>query len=845
MVDNTYNKLKLNESYLENIFQHLKQKELFESNNIFIFEDFFSLEYSKSFFSKRILDEKKAFEQFEYKTVDQFLSEFSVSQTYLNLQYFEEIILLSNIVSENNHIDINPYNIISVSQEIYKILKKIEKHNIDISDLYSWLDEDLAQHWWDISMFLHDVYNRLNLARNNYKFNINTNNNSNKFIFIGLSDNLDSILDKIQNLNIESYFVSPIINESLKEGLKIKEIYSKINYDKLLIYNDKIDKKNIIVNNLYDIFEEELFVFDELLKLNNKNVHIICEDKKFYEILVSDLNRLNIDYNSSFKEPYLNFDESELFINLANFKSSEGSIKSFEMLLRSSIFINNQDIENLIRSLDESNIFYDSYKDILINYNDEKISELVKLLDSFLKINSQLLNDEIKLNYEIFKDIYNLFNLESNVVNAEKFEAFIEKIIYFPLRMNNLNSSEYTKYISDIFTLKYTKPFSKNARITITDYNNSKLVVSDKIIFCNLNNESILESDVDDIWLSNKIFKKMGLISEKDKYNKILNIIESKFNNQNITLTRSKFKDAEYLKEFSFSNSSNIYNYVDSKFSESKQFNNNIEHKFKINTYNFPDKLYVSNIEMLSRNPYGFIFRKILNLKPMNYFSQLPDNKDFGSLVHDIIEEISNTGSDEFESIIESKFSILNYSSDYKITTKDRLINIAQEFYRIHTESINNNFEIYSEIEGEMKIQFSNKRQISISAIADRIEVSKDLVRIIDFKTGSPPTFKDVNSGKSPQLMIEAMLLISNGFNGILYNHQQIEIVYYKVNSKKPYFEEKTLSVSKDDILYHKDKMIEFLEYYYLKDEVDISNINLPEYWKSPYDDYKFIRREL
>jgi len=52
----------------------------------------------------------------------------------------------------------------------------------------------------------------------------------------------------------------------------------------------------------------------------------------------------------------------------------------------------------------------------------------------------------------------------------------------------------------------------------------------------------------------------------------------------------------------------------------------------------------------------------------------------------------------------------------------------------------------------------------TVTAKADRIEVRGNIADILDFKTGSPPSFKQVSSGLAPQLTLTAAILARGGF---------------------------------------------------------------------------------
>ena len=74
---------------------------------------------------------------------------------------------------------------------------------------------------------------------------------------------------------------------------------------------------------------------------------------------------------------------------------------------------------------------------------------------------------------------------------------------------------------------------------------------------------------------------------------------------------------------------------------------------------------------------------------------------------------------------------------------------------------------IDAEIRGEIPIPLDNERTFVLSARADRIERRRDgTFAILDYKTGQPPTGKQVRMGLSPQLTLEAAILREGGFDG-------------------------------------------------------------------------------
>jgi ATP-dependent helicase/nuclease subunit B len=95
-----------------------------------------------------------------------------------------------------------------------------------------------------------------------------------------------------------------------------------------------------------------------------------------------------------------------------------------------------------------------------------------------------------------------------------------------------------------------------------------------------------------------------------------------------------------------------------------------------------------------------------------------------------------------------------------------------------------------------MAIQLDNARTFHLSARADRIERRADgTFAILDYKTGQPPTGKQVRMGLSPQLTLEAAILREGGFDGIDAGASVGELVYVRLSGNNPPGEERSLEL--------------------------------------------------
>src|SRR6202043_1841190 len=101
-----------------------------------------------------------------------------------------------------------------------------------------------------------------------------------------------------------------------------------------------------------------------------------------------------------------------------------------------------------------------------------------------------------------------------------------------------------------------------------------------------------------------------------------------------------------------------------------------------------------------------------------------------------------------------------------------------------------------AEVRGEISIPLEGGRTFFLSARADRIERRHDRTfAILDYKTGQPPTAKQVRMGLSPQLTLEAAILREGGFAGIDAGSSVSELVYVRLSGNNPPGEQKSLEL--------------------------------------------------
>jgi ATP-dependent helicase/nuclease subunit B len=212
----------------------------------------------------------------------------------------------------------------------------------------------------------------------------------------------------------------------------------------------------------------------------------------------------------------------------------------------------------------------------------------------------------------------------------------------------------------------------------------------------------------------------------------------------------------------------------------------------------------VTAIEDWLRDPYTIYAKYILKLAPLDPVDMPLSAADRGSAIHDALGEFtqrfSTTLPDDparaLRSIGEKYFEPLMERPEARALWWPRFLRIAAWFSDWEIARRGNVAEIAAEIRGEIAIPLDNERTFHLSARADRIERRPDgTFAVLDYKTGQPPTGKQVRMGLSPQLTLEAAILREGGFPNIPAGSSVSQIAYVRLSGNNPPGEQKPLEL--------------------------------------------------
>lgn len=186
-----------------------------------------------------------------------------------------------------------------------------------------------------------------------------------------------------------------------------------------------------------------------------------------------------------------------------------------------------------------------------------------------------------------------------------------------------------------------------------------------------------------------------------------------------------------------------------------------------------PRKLSASAVDLLVTDPYSVFAKYILHLYPLDALDVPLDQRDYGTLIHGIIENFNNIYQKQLpdnalEILVQlgkKYFEQANLTPELYAFWWPKFINTAVVY--ITQDKRENISSICNEVNGSIQYDLPQGPFI-FTAKADRINLLNDgQIDIIDYKTGAIPTKKQIMSGHALQLLLEGLIASKGHFEKI------------------------------------------------------------------------------
>lgn len=203
-----------------------------------------------------------------------------------------------------------------------------------------------------------------------------------------------------------------------------------------------------------------------------------------------------------------------------------------------------------------------------------------------------------------------------------------------------------------------------------------------------------------------------------------------------------------------------------------------------------PRELPVTGVERWVRDPYAIYAQRILGLKALDRPGASAEAMARGNAIHAAIERIVHTWpealpddcADQIEGFLHEALTDAGFEDAALARERPLARNCARWLERFERERRERGATLLIEQSGALAFDAPGG-PFTLTARADRIELDATGAAVIDFKTGSTPSQKQVVQGFAPQLTLTAAILAEGGFSAP--PTQASELLYVRVTGRR------------------------------------------------------------
>ncbi len=323
-----------------------------------------------------------------------------------------------------------------------------------------------------------------------------------------------------------------------------------------------------------------------------------------------------------------------------------------------------------------------------------------------------------------------------------------------------LTLGEARAVIADVMSgVSVRAPMNEDADVVVLGTIESRMQTADVVILTGLNDGMFPARGYENAWLPRSVADKIGLPSPNRKVSlqslDFMNLSCGKsvywlraVQSGGVQTTESRFLSRVIARGAKIGRDTEILNAV---LAQDNVAYKSLDYSVPTPKNDWSD-VYVTELELLIHNPYAFYVRHILKLRVLDDYWVGVGPRDFGNLVHEVIEQATDMNPELLVQQMDARaLEKLGRGSVLFHFWHKRFVEIAP----VIAKELSSVSDAYAEIGGSVKIAGRNVR-----ARADRIWDGG----VLDVKTGAAPAKSQLVQGNMPQLPLEAYMLQSGGF---------------------------------------------------------------------------------
>ena len=206
-----------------------------------------------------------------------------------------------------------------------------------------------------------------------------------------------------------------------------------------------------------------------------------------------------------------------------------------------------------------------------------------------------------------------------------------------------------------------------------------------------------------------------------------------------------------------------------------------------------PERLSITEVETLRRDPYAIYARHILKLQPLEPLDPTLDARERGTILHACLEAYAASepprepeeAARHLREIGTELFEPIRHESEAYHFWWQQFLAIIPGFVAFDRARREAGLRIFTEVKGEMRLALPDELGLTLSGKADRIEIDPEgKAAILDYKSGTPPGASAVRKGLAPQLPITAEMARAGAFRALPPVTGIREIAYVPIGGK-------------------------------------------------------------
>lgn len=262
-----------------------------------------------------------------------------------------------------------------------------------------------------------------------------------------------------------------------------------------------------------------------------------------------------------------------------------------------------------------------------------------------------------------------------------------------------------------------------------------------------------------------------------------------------------------------------------------------------------PRHLSVTEIDTLLTDPYQIYAKHVLGLRKLKPIDKPLEQAEFGTLIHKALEEFtvlypSLLPEDALKQLEAIGQSVLQPWSAHPVAHTYwwlRFQGIAKWYINEHSKRTKDILYTLAEISGEWNISLENG-VFNLSTRIDRLEIKNEKIAIlVDYKTGTPPSSKDMASGLANQLLLASLIVRYGKLTNAYVDTLQInEVEYWKLSGGNA--QNKITTIKAETLMENAKTRLYTLLHHYI--EQDSPFLAVPNAQHAPrYNDYAHLER--